>query len=74
MTSERKLQDFLVDRKVPAVERDAIPLLFIGGRLAWVVGHTVAHWAAVRSDSRHVLRVRFKADGQVSSGPSASSS
>ena len=62
MTSERKLQDFLVDRKVPAVERDAIPLLFIGGRLAWVVGHTVAHWAAVRSDSRHVLRVRFKAD------------
>ena len=34
----RKLQDILVDARVPREERDALPLVFAGDRLAWVPG------------------------------------
>ena len=59
LSNEKKLQDFLVDLKVPSSRRDSIPLVLSNGRIAWVVGHRVAHWAAVSPASRSVLRVRF---------------
>ena len=59
MSSEKKLQDFLVDSKIPASQRNSIPLLVLDGKLAWVVGHRVAHWAAVHPGSQHVLRISF---------------
>ena len=34
----RKLQDILVDAKVPRHLRDSLPLVFAGGELAWVPG------------------------------------
>jgi tRNA(Ile)-lysidine synthetase-like protein len=34
----RKLQDILTDAKVPRHLRDALPLVFANGRLAWVPG------------------------------------
>ena len=37
----RKLQDILVDARVPREERDALPLVFAGDRLAWVPGLAV---------------------------------
>ena len=37
----RKLQDILVDARVPREERDALPLVFAGDRLAWVPGVAV---------------------------------
>ena len=39
----RKLQDFLVDRKVPRLNRDTLPLVVDGqDRIVWVVGQAVA--------------------------------
>ncbi|HEV2216069.1 MAG TPA: tRNA lysidine(34) synthetase TilS [Candidatus Dormibacteraeota bacterium] len=37
----RKLQDILVDARVPREDRDALPLVFAGDRLAWVPGVAV---------------------------------
>jgi tRNA(Ile)-lysidine synthetase-like protein len=37
----RKLQDILVDARVPRDTRDALPLVFAGDRLAWVPGIAV---------------------------------
>lgn len=37
----RRLKDVLMDRRVPRRERDRLPLLFVGSRLAWVPGVTV---------------------------------
>ncbi|HUF78100.1 MAG TPA: tRNA lysidine(34) synthetase TilS [Thermoanaerobaculia bacterium] len=37
----RKLKDVLIDRRVPRRERDRLPLLVVGGRIAWVPGVTV---------------------------------
>ena len=38
----RKLQDLLVDARVPRSERDALPLVFANGRLAWVPGVAIS--------------------------------
>ncbi|MCE2404706.1 MAG: tRNA lysidine(34) synthetase TilS [Dehalococcoidia bacterium] len=59
MRTDKKLQDFFVDQKVPREWRDRVPLLVSGGRIAWVVGYRVAEWAKTTPDSRSVLRVEF---------------
>ncbi len=37
----RKLKDVLIDRRVPRRERDRLPLLCVGGHIAWVPGVTI---------------------------------
>jgi tRNA(Ile)-lysidine synthetase-like protein len=53
----RKLQDILVDARIPRSERDAFPLLFANGKLAWVPGLAIAaEFAAVPGGrSEHVM-------------------
>jgi tRNA(Ile)-lysidine synthetase-like protein len=44
----RKLQDILVDAKVPRQLRDTLPLVFADGELAWVPGIALdARWGAL---------------------------
>ena len=38
MKHEKKLSDFLIDRKIPKCERDSIPLLVLAGTIAWIAG------------------------------------
>ena len=49
MKGEKRLQDFLVDAKVPRWERDQVPLVVSPQGIVWVVGHRVAAWAAGHS-------------------------
>jgi tRNA(Ile)-lysidine synthase len=39
----RRLKDLLIDRKVPRVVRQRLPLLCVGGQVAWVPGITIHH-------------------------------
>jgi tRNA(Ile)-lysidine synthase len=55
---ERKLQDVLVDLKVPRSARDRVPLLTAGGRLAWVGGHRIEHRFRLTATSTAAVRVR----------------
>ena len=54
----RKLQDVMVDLKVPRAERDSVPLLTAGGRIAWVGGHRIDDGFKLGPASRAALRVR----------------
>ncbi len=57
----RKLQDFLVDRKVPRFDRDDLPLVVDGrDRIVWVVGHAVAEGFRVRDRSQGVILLKVK--------------
>ncbi len=47
----RKLKELLIDRRIPAAERDRIPLLDVGGRLAWVPGVTLDEAFRLRGES-----------------------
>jgi tRNA(Ile)-lysidine synthase len=57
----RKLQDFLVDRKVPRDDRDLLPLVVDGrDRIVWVVGHAVAEEFRVTDPSQGVLFLKVR--------------
>ena len=60
MTGSRKVQDVMVDDKIPAAERDRVPLVVSERGVVWVVGHRVAHWARVREDTGQALRLEFQ--------------
>jgi tRNA(Ile)-lysidine synthase len=65
---ERKLQDVLVDAKVPRGLRDRVPLVTCDGRLAWVVGHRIddRHKLTPASTAALAVRVRrFLPEGQA---------
>ncbi len=58
MTSEKKLQDFFVDEKVPRRQRGRVPLLCgADGRIVWVVGHRIAEPFKVTEHTQRVLRI-----------------
>ena len=59
MTHSKKLQDFMVDERIPREMRDGIPLLVSSKGIACVVGWRIAHWARVRDNTRRRLRLRF---------------
>jgi tRNA(Ile)-lysidine synthase len=56
---EKKLQDYLVDAKVPRADRDAVPLVCGSWGIAWVVGHRIDERAKLREATRQVLRLSF---------------
>lgn len=59
MAHSKKLQDFMVDERIPREMRHCIPLLVSGKGIACVVGWRIAHWARVRDDTRRCLRLRY---------------
>jgi tRNA(Ile)-lysidine synthase len=60
----RKLQDVLVDRKVPRGERDRVPLVVDGAdRIVWVAGHAVDWDFRVIDPVQAVVVLRLKAVG-----------
>jgi tRNA(Ile)-lysidine synthase len=57
----RKLQDFLVDRKVPREERDGLPIVVDGrDRIVWVAGQAVAEDFRVTDPSQGVLLLTIR--------------
>jgi tRNA(Ile)-lysidine synthase len=67
LMGRKKLQDVLVDRKVPRDERDRVPIVVDGqDRILWIAGHTVSHDArvTVRTQSVVVLKlIRLQEEG-----------
>ena len=60
MSYTKKLQDFMVDSKIPRARRDRIPLLVSPKGIAWVVGWRIAEWAKVRDRGGRRLELRFR--------------
>jgi len=61
MSGHKKLQDFLVDKKIPRAEREGIPVIATTeGEIVWVVGHRVADTAKVTGGTRTVAEVSVR--------------
>jgi tRNA(Ile)-lysidine synthase len=57
----KKLQDFLVDRKIPREMRDSLPLVVDGrDRIVWVVWQAVAEDFRVTEPSRGVILLKAR--------------
>jgi tRNA(Ile)-lysidine synthase len=62
----RKLQDFLVDRKVSRTERDHLPLVVdCDDRIVWVVGESVAEDFRITEPQRGVILLKARRLGGV---------
>ena len=59
MSGPKKLQDFMVDAKIPRQWRDRVPLVLSPKGIAWVVGWRIADWARVDRGEQRVLDLRF---------------
>jgi tRNA(Ile)-lysidine synthase len=54
-----KLNEFMINLKLPTDTRAGWPLLIGRGGIAWVCGLRVAEWAAVRETTRDIWVVSF---------------
>ena len=60
MEQPKKIQDYMVDRKVDQPLRDAVPLVCVDERIAWVVGHTIDASVAVTDDTKRYLLIEVE--------------
>lgn len=56
----RKLQDLLVDLRVPAAVRPSVPLVVSGDDIVWVCGWAVAAHARIAPDTRAIVRLSLR--------------
>jgi tRNA(Ile)-lysidine synthase len=60
MKGTRKVQDILVDSKVPQEERGVVPVLACGEEIVWLAGYRVARGWQVPGPSATSLRVKVE--------------
>jgi tRNA(Ile)-lysidine synthase len=59
MKNSRKIQDFMIDKKIPKDCRDRIPILETDKGIAWIVGWRTANWT-IPTPGNESLKVKFK--------------
>jgi tRNA(Ile)-lysidine synthase len=60
MESPKKLQDFMVDAKIPRAWRSEVPLVCSPQHIIWVVGYRIDHRARVTPSTKRVLCLEFE--------------
>jgi tRNA(Ile)-lysidine synthase len=63
LRGHRKLQDVLVDRKIPLAARRAYPVVELDGEVLWVPGVIRSNRALVTAQTRAALRLVAEATG-----------
>jgi tRNA(Ile)-lysidine synthase len=58
-SSEKKLQDFLVDEKYPLSQRDSLPLVERDGDIVWVAGLRISEKYRVHPDTDEIVVMRI---------------
>lgn len=61
----KKLEDYLVNEKIPAAERDACLLLAADSQVFWIVGGRMAYGAGISADTKRILEITA---GKVTEG------
>jgi tRNA(Ile)-lysidine synthase len=59
MEHARKVQDIMVDLRIPSWRRDAVPLLTLGDTILWMAGYRRSNHAAVNAASTRLLEVEL---------------
>lgn len=62
MAQSKKLQDFMVDERIPRRWRDGVPLLVSRNGIACVAGWRIAHWARITRATKRRLHLKFRRD------------
>ncbi len=57
MTGRKKVSDYLIDRKIPAPEKERQFVLLSGGEIVWLVGRRIDDRYRLTSETENVLRI-----------------
>ncbi len=57
---KKSLKEYLIQERVPAYERDSLPLLADGSHILWVIGHRISSAVKVTEAARRVLRIDIR--------------
>jgi tRNA(Ile)-lysidine synthase len=60
MSQTKKLQDFMVDSRIPRSWRDRVPLVCSPEQILWVVGWRIDDRVKVTESTKKILRLRFE--------------
>ncbi len=60
MSGRKKLSDFFMDAKVPAMERGRIPLVADARGILWIAGHRLSERVRVSPSTRRILELRIR--------------
>jgi len=55
----KKLQDYFVDEKLPADERDLVPIVESGGKIVWVAGQRIDENAKVTDKTAKIVKLEL---------------
>jgi tRNA(Ile)-lysidine synthase len=56
----KKINEFMIDEKIPASWRDHIPLLVSNDRILWVCGYRPDEKARVQDTTQHIIHFKFE--------------
>jgi tRNA(Ile)-lysidine synthase len=59
MKGTKKIQDLFVDEKIPAENRDSIPIIESGGAIVWVGGMRIDERAKVTRNTKRVVKLEL---------------
>jgi tRNA(Ile)-lysidine synthase len=60
MSQTKKLQDFMVDSRIPRAWRDRVPLVCSSKQILWVVGWRIDERVKVTESTNEILHLRFE--------------
>jgi tRNA(Ile)-lysidine synthase len=60
MTTHKKISDFLIDLKVPLIDKEAVTVLESNGEILWVVGFRISEKAKVTAATSQILRIEWQ--------------
>jgi tRNA(Ile)-lysidine synthase len=56
----QKVNDFMINKKIPAAWRNFIPLLVSAGQILWICGYSLDQGVRLHSTTKHILHLRFE--------------
>lgn len=56
----KKLKDYFIDKKIPVEERDKIPLVALGSRVAWIIGMRTSEEFRAREDTKNIWMLSWR--------------
>ncbi len=60
MTGQKKVGDYLTDRKVPVARRDEIAVVCDDKGIVWLVGWEIADRVKIQDDTTEVMRIEYR--------------
>lgn len=57
MKGEKLVSDYLIDQKVPLVDKKNVSVLLSGHEIAWVIGHRISEEFKVSSSTKEILHI-----------------